>query len=495
MKRIASLILSLALVLTLLPTSFATDSEAIEAAQALYELGLFSGTGTYPDGSPNFDLDRTPTRAEAVTMLVRLLGKDEEAKAGVWETPFTDVDDWAMPYVGYAYANGLTSGTSGTTFGGAETINASQYLTFVLRALGYTSGMDFQWDAAWIKSDEIGLTAGQYSASTASFTRGDVAMISNNALSATGKNSGTSLLSQLVASGAVAGIATNTDLGDSKPVTLESLQGIWGNYNTDTHFEIMFEGNVATYMSHNSERTIFQAGPVTITDDGRLQWISLDNYFAGRQSSEGQYAYISYQNDFSRTGYEPEGLDVQNMSNYYTKVEKSTLYERCHGIVDQYEMRQKQKQEEEKAANSQSTGLSVSDRTALDNSLKSIQNLLPNILDNSQGVMAYLVAFSFGSGSTRANAELKINSYVRSTASTCKTIQSHTSKIVEILEREPKAATALRYFKKADNSLKQISSVTSVSNLGEINDWVSAMTDMAGYLSDGLDELISALFE
>ena len=61
------------------------------AADVLYDLGLFSGTGTKADGTPNFDLDRTPARHEAVTMLVSLLGKKEGALAGNWETPFTDV--------------------------------------------------------------------------------------------------------------------------------------------------------------------------------------------------------------------------------------------------------------------------------------------------------------------------------------------------------------------------------------------------------------------
>lgn len=188
-KQIIALLLVLAMVLSVAPiTGLAASDEAIQAANALYELGLFQGTGANADGTPNFDLDRTPTRHEAVTMLVRLLGKEDEAKAGTWETPFTDVDDWAKPYVGYAYANGLTTGTSETTFGGANTIDAPQYLTFVLRALGYTSGTDFQWDDPWNLSDQIGLTSGNYNANTASFTRGDVAIISSSALNSKKKD-------------------------------------------------------------------------------------------------------------------------------------------------------------------------------------------------------------------------------------------------------------------------------------------------------------------
>ncbi len=182
MKRFIATILTLALMCSFVPAAFAATDEATQAAQTLYDLGLFQGIGNNADGTPNFDLDRTPTRHEAVTMLVRLLGKDGEAKAGTWETPFTDVDDWAKPYVGYAYANRLTTGTSETTFGGAETINASQYLTFVLRALGYSSETDFQWDKPWELSDKIGLTSGNYDAGTTDFTRGDVAVISAHAL-------------------------------------------------------------------------------------------------------------------------------------------------------------------------------------------------------------------------------------------------------------------------------------------------------------------------
>ncbi len=100
MKRYVSLLLSLTLLLSCTPISHAASEEAVQAAQSLYELGLFNGTGTNPDGTPTFDLDRAPTRQEAIIMLVRLLGKEEEAKAGTWETPFTDVDNWAKPYVG-----------------------------------------------------------------------------------------------------------------------------------------------------------------------------------------------------------------------------------------------------------------------------------------------------------------------------------------------------------------------------------------------------------
>lgn len=197
MKCFLSFLLVLVLFCGMMPGSFAAREEASAAADTLYQLGLFNGKGTDANGKPIYALDDVPTRHEAVTMLVRLLGKEAEAKAGNWTTPFTDVDDWAKPYVGYAYANGLTTGTGATTFGGKATITATQYLTFVLRALGYTSGTDFQWDKAWELSDAIGLTSGEYNAETDAFLRSDIALISESALSARLKGSNVMLLRKL----------------------------------------------------------------------------------------------------------------------------------------------------------------------------------------------------------------------------------------------------------------------------------------------------------
>lgn len=222
MKKILSFLLTLSLLFCLLPVSVsAASTQATQSADTLYTLGLFKGTGTNKDGSPIYNLDAVPTRNQAIIMLVRLLGKEQEALSGTWELPFTDVakDSTAYPYIGYAYANGLTGGTSATTYSGTNPIRFNQYITFVLRALGYTSGEDFEVGTSWEFSDKIGLTSGTYSAATKSFTRGDVAAISCSALSVCKKDSSTTLLEQLLDEGAVsmgaalmAGIAPNTEI-------------------------------------------------------------------------------------------------------------------------------------------------------------------------------------------------------------------------------------------------------------------------------------------
>lgn len=230
MKRFLSFILALTLAASLVPSAFAASDEAVQAANALHALGLFNGTGTDANGNPVYDLDRAPTREEAITMLVRLLGREEEAKSDDWRMPFTDVSNWAKPYVGYAYTYNLTSGTSETTFGGKQKVSAMQYLTFVLRALDYEDGTDFQWDKAWKLSDEIGLTSGQYT-SDRSMTRGDVAIISLKALSISNKYNWT-LLEQLL----------NEEIISQKMVKKSGIDIIPDFNSSSTRFQYVKDG-------------------------------------------------------------------------------------------------------------------------------------------------------------------------------------------------------------------------------------------------------------
>jgi hypothetical protein len=198
-KRLLSILLILVLLLSAFPlTAAATDVTAETAANKLYELGLFRGTD---DG---YELERQPTRQEALVMLIRLLGKESAALNGDWNHPFTDVDSlWVDSYVGYAYQKNLTTGYSATAFGGRDYATAAHYITLVLRALGYSEAAgDFVWSSPWTLSDELGLTDGEYNADSL-LTRGDVAVISYRALNMRLKGGDMTLLEYLQAGGAI----------------------------------------------------------------------------------------------------------------------------------------------------------------------------------------------------------------------------------------------------------------------------------------------------
>lgn len=210
-KRLVSIVLLIVLVVSLCPVFASADSPEVAAAEQLYELGLFRGTGTDADGKPVFDLERAPSRIEALVMLVRLLGKEEEALNGEWKHPFTDVPAWADGYVAYAYENGLTNGISATLFDPASVTYPDIYFTFVLRALGYSDrgeNAQFVYNEANKFALNIGLTERDYAGGE--FLRGDVATASLAALSFPLYGETTTLIGSLIEAGAVPADAAGT---------------------------------------------------------------------------------------------------------------------------------------------------------------------------------------------------------------------------------------------------------------------------------------------
>jgi hypothetical protein len=139
MKRFLIIFLCIIICFSLSPTAFAADIRDLSfetyLASKLNELGLFAGVGNNKDGIPDFDLNRAPTRAEALVMLVRALGKDTEAKTYPKTHPFKDIPAWADGYVSYGYDNGLAKGISADKFGAGSSVSAEMYLSFLLRAL------------------------------------------------------------------------------------------------------------------------------------------------------------------------------------------------------------------------------------------------------------------------------------------------------------------------------------------------------------------------
>ncbi|NCB51660.1 MAG: hypothetical protein EOM54_07260 [Clostridia bacterium] len=205
MKKTVKGILSLMLAFTLLfamllPTYAANSNEAETKALALKQIGLFRGVS-----DTDLALDRAPTRTEALVMLIRAMGKESEALGGSWTHPFTDVDSWADKYVGCGYEMGLTKGVSATEFG-TGTADSDMYLTFMLRALGYsdTAG-DFAWNAPDALAKAVGILPN--SVDVSNFLRADVAIVSWAALEADLKTGMQRLAKKLIAENVFTGDA------------------------------------------------------------------------------------------------------------------------------------------------------------------------------------------------------------------------------------------------------------------------------------------------
>ena len=198
--RFFSLLLALALALTVLalPAAATGSSPAsTERADHLASLGLFRGT------EKGYELDSVPSRIQGLVMLIRLLGLEEDALAYGEESPFTDLG-WGKSYVAYGYDNGLTQGTSATTFEPESALDAKSYVTLLLRAMGYDDAAgDFTWKDALPFAAEIGLMTEEAAGDLAAVTinRGDMVDLSYAALTCEVKGSSRTLAERLVSDG------------------------------------------------------------------------------------------------------------------------------------------------------------------------------------------------------------------------------------------------------------------------------------------------------
>ena len=225
-------------------TASAFAANYTNCADSLHEMGLFQGTQN------GYDLDRTPTRAEAAVMLVRLLGKEDEAKALTYTAPFTDLKGWEKPYVQYLYSNGLANGTNRTTFHPTGKCTAQMYATFLLRALGYSDTADFSYANAIETARERGI----YDTgiiNVQNFLRDDAAAASYTVLSVSPKNSEGTLLDQLVSENAIT------------EANAKSYQNLFSTYAQ--YREATAGMDALLHYSVNSEF----ASPAAVTHDGR----------------------------------------------------------------------------------------------------------------------------------------------------------------------------------------------------------------------------------
>lgn len=189
-----------------LAASGSVDYNAL--ADALFEMGLFQGSGTtYGSG---YDLENPTTRIMGVVMFLRLIGEEQAALSSTAVNPFVDTPAWCDRYVAYAFEKGYTNGVGESPSGALyfapdRQISAEEYVTLILRALGYTdsgAAPDFTWDTAVSRAVSWGLLSSgeQAMLSQSQFLRAQVVYLSYFALNAPMKGGGV-LLDRTVSSG------------------------------------------------------------------------------------------------------------------------------------------------------------------------------------------------------------------------------------------------------------------------------------------------------
>lgn len=164
-------------------TDVASTASYADAVNLLSNLGIIKG---YEDGT--FRPDNTVTRAEAATMIVRMLALDNDVEQG--ETNFTDVkaDDWCSGYINVAYANGIINGMGDGTFNPNGEVTYGQIVKMIVCALGYepvalANGGYLGGGYLYAGSAQVtGFTKGVSGTANAAASRATVARLIYNAL-------------------------------------------------------------------------------------------------------------------------------------------------------------------------------------------------------------------------------------------------------------------------------------------------------------------------
>lgn len=183
LTKVLALVLALSMIVGVVAFAKAypdvdSDANYAEAVNVISDLGLAVG-----DENGNFNADKTLTRAEGTTFVLRLLGLEEAAKAAAGSaTDFSDVpaDHWAAGYVSVAAANGIVSGMGDGTFAPNSELTYAQIVRMLVSALGYEPLVSElgEWPNNYMSAaSQIKLTTGIAGRANDAVTRGTTARL------------------------------------------------------------------------------------------------------------------------------------------------------------------------------------------------------------------------------------------------------------------------------------------------------------------------------
>ena len=156
-------------------------SDYSEAITMLSDLGVIQGKD---DGK--YHPEDTITRAEACAMIARLMTGDPKASQYVGAQSFSDVQkgSWKDSAIGYCYINGIVIGVGNNKFEPDRAITDAEFVTMVVRAMGYeTADMKQNYPFSYMSNAQaVGLLDGTNMVASTDALRGEDAQVIYNAL-------------------------------------------------------------------------------------------------------------------------------------------------------------------------------------------------------------------------------------------------------------------------------------------------------------------------
>lgn len=276
MKKVLSLVLVIAMVLSSMSFAFASTFEDVtgdytKAIETLTALGVVTG---YEDGT--YRPEKTVTRAEMAKLIVEILGYGDLVAGS--KSNFTDTQGhWADAWIALAAGKGLVVGTGDGKFTPDRTVSYDEAITMVVRALGYTDTCNELKNMTWptnfkVKAAELGLTK-DVKLATSGADRGGVAQLLYNALTAT--------LVTVNSDGDVVKATTQTTDSQGK-VVVEYTELLSRIADYDASFDVttdVLDPNNKNYAGNNVDLApyMFQNLKVYLNDDDEVVYVKGTN--------------------------------------------------------------------------------------------------------------------------------------------------------------------------------------------------------------------------
>lgn len=170
------------------------NSKYKKSAEELKSYNIIQG-----DSSGDLMLDKNLKREDLIVILSRLMNDEERAKKFSSETKFTDLKSASkvyLPYINWAVSNGYIHGITKDKFGYGTFVTVRQYQAILLRILDYSSEAK-KWDMVSDYAVTYGLMDGLDLKPDDYLNRGEMALMTTNALKTPKKGSTLNLLKVL----------------------------------------------------------------------------------------------------------------------------------------------------------------------------------------------------------------------------------------------------------------------------------------------------------
>lgn len=311
MKKVLSLVLVIAMVLSSMSFAFAStftdiaDTDYTEAIETLEALGVITG---YEDGT--YRPEKTVTRAEMAKLMVQLLGYGDLVAGS--KSNFTDTQGhWADQWIALAAGRGIVIGTGDGKFNPDGIVTYDQVLTMLVRGLGYTDTSNEMKNMTWptnfkVKAAELNITK-NVDMKTADADRGGVAQAMFNSLE--------QQLVKVNSDGDIVREYVSTAKDDKTPVKLISRIA-----TADYEFEVGFQHidpadknyagdkvdltqylfqSVEAYFNKNKDKEVVYVGKVnsiTYSDEFESENLAKKELEVGDYTFDVDGALVSYNN-------------------------------------------------------------------------------------------------------------------------------------------------------------------------------------------------------